>query len=38
MNIYMGDIVLDVQTFGVGIENERAAIRVRNFGTFYLTT
>jgi hypothetical protein len=38
MNIHMGDIVLDVQTFGVGIENERAAIRVRNFRTFYLTT
>jgi hypothetical protein len=37
MNVDMGDIALDVQTFGVGIESERAEIRVRNFATFYLT-
>jgi hypothetical protein len=37
MNVYMGHIAFDIQTFGVGIENERAAIRVRDLGTFYLT-
>jgi hypothetical protein len=36
-DVYMSHFAFDVQGLGIGIENERAAIRVRNLGTFYLT-
>ena len=36
-DVYMGHFAFDIQGLGIGIENKRAAIGVRNLGTPYLT-